>query len=338
MKQYVKKRFYFYPKIKEVTLKDIKLPAMAQPKWDGETCFLFWDSIQGRWCTCNNHGHYRTEYPITDEAGKLGLDMSYTYIGEQCSGSNLYDFLRVRTHNPEKLFLRVFDIEEKGLSFITRHNILQAMFPYVQDSLKQYLGDDKDMADFVTTVSSVVNTIDIVPAYAATSITQLRHIFKVITEERGFEGIVCRDPWKTTLHPWIYKVKKQRTVDVAILGIAKTGKHYAANKGISTLLTGLYHKGKFLKVGRVGTGISEKERKSLLSSLLRLKTDEDKHYVYVQPKKVIEIVFNDLITTKNKTFQVNKTFRGARINRLRPDKEPEDCKLLHQLYEAKPIP
>lgn len=301
-------------KIKEVSLSEIPIPCIAQNKWDGELCFLFFDSLLGKWVTVNNWGHYRTDYPITEEAEKLYkglLKKDIVYVGELCSGDNLYDFLNSKKF-PHKLFLVIFDVLPNSS---TRNNF------------RDYINDKLGYMAFLPTNSGKIR---FVKGQGIPSKKELEIFFLEAIERNGFEGIVCRDRFSS----WIYKVKAQRTVDVVIVGISKEGKEYP-RKMIGCLLVGLYYKGEILKVGRCGIGFTKKMKEDLYKALMLGKIREDKKYVYVKPKVVMEIIYNQLVKTdaKKKLYDTPYTFRLPRLKRLRPDKPAIDCELSHQLPE-----
>jgi bifunctional non-homologous end joining protein LigD len=109
---------------------------------------------------------------------------------------------------------------------------------------------------------------------------------------------------------WI-KMKLSKTADCVIIGYS------SLKKDISSLLLGLYRDGKFIYVGKVGTGFNERNLPEIRERLEGIVTEKDRHIIWVKPEVVCEIKFLEM--TKDGRF------RAPVYLRLRSDKKPEEC-------------
>src|SRR5881296_1962789 len=123
---------------------------------------------------------------------------------------------------------------------------------------------------------------------------------------------------------WI-KIKKKTTLDAIICGI--TAGEGEREDTFGSLILGAYFEGALFHVGRVGTGFSEKLRRTLFERLLALRQDEcpfpevpeiDAHVgFWTKPEIVVEAHFLE--------FSKDRHMRAPSFARLREDKRPEDC-------------
>lgn len=92
--------------------------------------------------------------------------------------------------------------------------------------------------------------------------------------------------------------------------------------------------GEFLMVGKTFKGLTDKEFELMTKRLLSLKIREDRGTVYVEPKVVVEIAFNEI--QKSPHYKSGMALRFARITRIRNDKllsEASTIKELRRIYE-----
>ena len=291
-----------YPKVQASILSLIPLPSFALFKYDGELTYLWRDEEHG--CvTANKWGHFRTDYPITDEAEKL-ID-SKVYIGElYVADGDLYEFLRSRKAY-ERLRLAVFDVQ-LDKPYYERYDLLEHRFP---PEGRVHLASGK-----------LCKT--------------KKELSKVFVEaiDRGYEGIVAR-PIDQRFDESPYKVKKVQTADVVVIGLSKESKLFKLDEEkrmVGSVLVGCVLGDRIVSVGRVGSGFSLKERKSLYDALMPFKEREDEKYIYVKPALVIEVSFQEVV--KSKHYEAGFAMRHPVFLRLRFDKKPteEDCGLEHQ--------
>src|SRR5438445_1498042 len=146
---------------------------------------------------------------------------------------------------------------------------------------------------------------------------------------RGLEGIIAKH--KLTRYytgkrskDWI-KIKKKTTLDCIICGI--TAGEGEREDTFGSLILGAYFEGALFHVGRVGTGFSEKLRRTLFERLVALRQDAcpfpevpeiDAHVgFWTKPEIVVEAHFLE--------FSKDRHMRAPSFSRLREDKRPEDC-------------
>src|SRR5438128_2629380 len=123
---------------------------------------------------------------------------------------------------------------------------------------------------------------------------------------------------------WI-KIKKKTTLDAIICGI--TAGEGEREDTFGSLILGAYFEGALFHVGRVGTGFSEKLRRTLFERLLALRQDEcpfpevpeiDAHVgFWTKPEIVVEAHFLE--------FSKDRHMRAPSFACLREEKRPEDC-------------
>ena len=144
----------------------------------------------------------------------------------------------------------------------------------------------------------------------------------------GVEGVMAKkkdSPYEPGVrsHSWL-KIRKLATCDCVILGYTKG--EGSRKEAFGALLLGLYDKGQPVYVGKVGTGFSQEELKSLIDTFKKLETKErtlpldvdvEGEIVWLEPRLVCEVAYQS-VTRDGK-------LRMARFRGLRADKEPTDC-------------
>ncbi len=145
--------------------------------------------------------------------------------------------------------------------------------------------------------------------------------------ESGHEGLMAKD-LAGIYTPGIrgkkwFKIKKAEYLDAVIIAAdwgygRRTGwlsNYHLAVKDEDT--------GKFLMIGKTFKGLTDAEFKEMTRKLHEIKTGEDKYTVYVKPKIVVEVAYNEI--QKSLHYKSGFALRFARITRLREDKDPEDA-------------
>ncbi len=93
-------------------------------------------------------------------------------------------------------------------------------------------------------------------------------------------------------------------------------------------------KNKFLEIGKVSTGLKEKEEqglsfKELTKKLKTLITKEKGRHVKVKPKLVVTVIYQNI--QKSPTYNSGFALRFPRITRLRPDRSTNDIASLSEI-------
>src|SRR5580698_7543583 len=145
--------------------------------------------------------------------------------------------------------------------------------------------------------------------------------------ERGNEGIMAKAmgaPYAAGSRgqSWL-KIKKAHTLDLVILA-AEWGS--GRRKGwLSNLHLGARdtEKGGFAMLGKTFKGLTDEMLTWQTEQFLKLEIGRDNYTVYVEPKLVAEIAFNDIqISTR---YPSGMALRFARVKRHRPDKTASEA-------------
>jgi DNA ligase-1 len=121
---------------------------------------------------------------------------------------------------------------------------------------------------------------------------------------------------------WL-KVKKARTLDLVILA-AEWG-HGRRTGWLSNLHLGARDtvKGGFAMLGKTFKGLTDEMLAWQTQELLKLEIARDSYTVYVEPKLVVEIAFNEIQVSPR--YASGLALRFARVKRYRPDKSAQDA-------------
>ncbi len=145
--------------------------------------------------------------------------------------------------------------------------------------------------------------------------------------EQGHEGVMAKatnslysagargQSWK--------KIKKVHTLDLVVLAVEWGS---GRRKGwLSNLHLGARdpEKGGFAMLGKTFKGMTDEMLQWQTEELLRLETARDEYTVYVEPKLVVEIAFNDIQISSR--YPSGLALRFARVKRYRTDKTPEQA-------------
>jgi DNA ligase-1 len=116
---------------------------------------------------------------------------------------------------------------------------------------------------------------------------------------------------------WL-KVKKARTLDLVILA-AEWG-HGRRHGKLSNLHLGApdAEKGGFAMLGKTFKGLTDEMLAWQTAELLKLEISRDSYTVYVEPKLVVEIAFNEIQVSPR--YPSGLALRFARVKRYRTDK------------------
>jgi DNA ligase-1 len=144
---------------------------------------------------------------------------------------------------------------------------------------------------------------------------------------RGHEGIMAKAvdavyAAGTRGQSWL-KIKQARTLDLVILA-AEWGS--GRRRGLlSNLHLGARdaEKGGFVMLGKTFKGLTDEMLAWQTEQLLRLETARDSYTVYVEPKLVAEIAFNEIQVSPR--YPSGLALRFARVKRYRPDKSAADA-------------
>ena len=144
--------------------------------------------------------------------------------------------------------------------------------------------------------------------------------------EGGHEGIMAKAPGSPYAagargQSWL-KIKRAKTLDLVILA-AEWGN--GRRQGfLSNLHLGARNteKGGFAMLGKTFKGLTDQMLRWQTEELLKLEVARDSYTVYVQPKIVVEIAFNEIQISPR--YESGLALRFARVKRYRTDKAVGD--------------
>jgi DNA ligase-1 len=89
--------------------------------------------------------------------------------------------------------------------------------------------------------------------------------------------------------------------------------------------------GEFLVVGKTFKGLTDSEIIEMTRRLKELAIQEEYRRVYVTPKIVVEVAYNEI--QKSPKYKCGMALRFARITRIRDDKTPEEADTIQRVRE-----
>ncbi|MBS2032824.1 MAG: DNA ligase D [Deltaproteobacteria bacterium] len=145
---------------------------------------------------------------------------------------------------------------------------------------------------------------------------------------RGLEGVMAKRanaPYRGGRRPDWKKVRGERTGEFAVVGFTLPE---GSRVGLGALDLAAWDGTRFVYVGGVGTGFSDKLLESLREELEPSRVSKrqfvgeltpGRKHVWLEPKRVAEVAFFD--------WSADRHLREPRFVRMRPDKTPQDCTL-----------
>jgi len=121
---------------------------------------------------------------------------------------------------------------------------------------------------------------------------------------------------------WL-KIKPAQTLDLVVLA-AEWG--HGRRKGwLSNLHLGARDEksGEFVMLGKTFKGLTDEMLKWQTKKLLEFEAGRDEWTVYVRPKMVVEVAFNDI--QESPRYPGGLALRFARVKRFREDKSPGEA-------------
>src|SRR5271165_2745965 len=145
--------------------------------------------------------------------------------------------------------------------------------------------------------------------------------------DSGHEGIMAKAPSAPYAagargQSWL-KIKRAHTLDLVVLA-AEWGsgrrKGWLSNLHLGAVDT---EKGGFAMLGKTFKGLTDEVLAWQTQELLKIEIARDSYTVYVEPKLVVEIAFNDVQISP--TYESGHALRFARVKRYRTDKLASDA-------------
>ncbi len=155
--------------------------------------------------------------------------------------------------------------------------------------------------------------------------------------DAGEEGVMMKNlnaPYKPGARVgYMLKLKPAlNTFDLVI-----TGAEYGTGRRggwLSSFILACQHENELLEIGKVGTGIKEKEEEGLsfeeLTRMLKpLIIKEEGRTVKLKPRVIVEVTYQEI--QKSPTYSSGFALRFPRVTRLRQDRGVKDIAFLHEI-------
>lgn len=143
--------------------------------------------------------------------------------------------------------------------------------------------------------------VHVLPWSEPRTIAALKRVWHEFVEEMGYEGLVCRT------RSGIFKIKPLIDMDAVIIGINK--RELLRDQLVTSLKLGLLNKnGSIVEIGDVASGITFPLRQALWK-LMDWKVGEDNDTIFVKPRVICKLQFNDIYPeTNNRVFKFDGGF------------------------------
>lgn len=158
------------------------------------------------------------------------------------------------------------------------------------------------------------------------------------SKEAGHEGLMAKR-LNSAYTPGVrgkswFKIKPAETMDLVV--VAADWGHGRRTGWLSNYHLAAWDEqaGAYKVIGKTFEGLTDKEFDFMTEKLQELKVRETQYTVYVRPRLVVEVDFNEI--QKSRHYVSGFALRFARIRRIREDKKPEDAETLatiKELYE-----
>jgi DNA ligase-1 len=157
--------------------------------------------------------------------------------------------------------------------------------------------------------------------------------FLLLAIKHGHEGLIAKElnsnyiPGKRG-KKW-FKIK---TIEYLDLVIAAADWGYGRRTGwLSNYHLAAWDEeaGEYQKVGKTFKGLTDDEFREMTTNLLKIKNRENRSTVFVKPKIVVEVAFNEIQSSPH--YKSGFALRFARITRIRSDKNPENADTIDRI-------
>lgn len=285
----------------------ISYPVFAEIKLDGELQFLKVSNGEALLFNKPKYGRIRYDCPITEMARDLPncLLVGELYYGE---GKDFYELLRHKVDNDLKI--AVFDI-------LTYQGKDLKDLPYSKRKLYLYELGLKFFDHIYPRINDPITLIysKLIPFEEAL----IKYKDEIINY--GYEGLVLKRGDSTYFDgqtgKW-WKLKKELTADLPVIGFAKKAK-------ILSLLLGIKRGSKLEPLAFVGGGFSLKEKETLREVLSKHIVGETKDAYLVKPCLMVEVTHQGVIKSSDGKIS---SLRHPIFKRFRFDKTLDDYSLI----------
>lgn len=305
---------------------DLKL--IAEQKVDGQSALMKFEDGKARFGSLG--GKIISNIPVLDEIERILKDAGISkaiMVGELAASEN-GDILKF--HESQSIIKN--KDADKGKLHWYPYQILELDDDKYTEKYDSYLEGWERLQELFKDTKR----IHPVEAYKG-GVKELQKAWDQLVEKDDNEGLVVR-----TSDGRVHKSKPKFSYDLVIIAVGDKKKKSWPKGRIGNVLVAFMDKDKrFRVVGEVGTGWTDEQRKKLYDWAQDNKVDEDDHYVWVKPEKVIEVEYERTNIRENNAYKysngeykkVGKLPVGTAVKpvfkRYREDKSvnPEDLRL-----------
>jgi len=233
---------------------------------------------------------------------------------------------------------RKYDIEKMATQFPVEVNIFDVVSYDGKNYIKTPFFERRELLKKI--VSPVIKKIRLAEQIVSDSEKDISLFYKK-SLEAGNEGIMMKTldaPYKPGSRVgYMVKLKPvMETLDLVIVG-AEWGEG-KRSEWLSSFIVACRDSetGEYLEIGRVGTGIKEKEEEGVsfmqLTEMLKpLVVSEKGKIVKIKPEVVIEINYEEI--QKSPTYESGYALRFPRLIKIREDRRPDEINSLEEVEE-----
>ncbi len=229
---------------------------------------------------------------------------------------------------------RKYDIEKMGKDLPVEVNIFDILYYEGKSMIQELFKKRRELLEKI--VKKERWKIKLSEILITDDAKKAEEFYKMAIEH-GEEGLMVKKldaPYKPGARVGhMLKLKPSaREFDLVIIGAEYgTGKRAG---WLSSYSVACQHEGKFLEVGKVSTGLKEKEEEGLsfveITRLLKpLIIEERGREVRVKPKIVVTVVYQNI--QKSPTYDSGYALRFPRVTRLRTDRSTKDIASLREI-------
>ncbi len=226
---------------------------------------------------------------------------------------------------------RKYNIEEMAKKFPVELNVFDIIYYNGKNMINEPFRERRKIIEKI--VTNKKRKIVVVKNLITSSEKDVERFYKE-SLAAGNEGIMMKNlsaPYKPGARVnYMVKLKPtMETLDLVIVGAEwGTGKRAT---WLSSFVLACKHRGEFLEIGKMGTGIKEKTEEGTsfeeLTKLLKpLILSEKGREVKIKPKIVIEVKYEEI--QKSSNYSSGYALRFPRLRTLRLDRDPDDCSTL----------
>lgn len=227
-----------------------------------------------------------------------------------------------------KRFRRVRDVEEAARSIPLKLRLFDILYldgvelldyPYE----KRWKLLEERVAEEALTPRTVTDKVDEAEEFLRKSL------------EEGHEGLMVKrldSPYRPGKREKLWlKLKPAETLDLVI--IAADWGHGRRSRWLSNYHLAVYNpeRDSFEVIGKTFKGLTDEEFEWITKKLLQLKTRENGFTVWVKPKIVVEVAYNEI--QRSPKYSSGYALRFARIVRIRDDKRAEEADTIQRVRE-----